>query len=217
MKTSLKNPYRPALLSALLLHGILVAVIVSQVKNAPSPTPTGTSSALHTYLYAATTHVPTRPKALTPPKPVIAHDVPLPLAKTATTVKTLAPPEEPVPAEAIPASKSTNTDLDAASAVGEAAQPPEALLALLHNAIQQQQHYPEGAVAMHRQGSATVAFVLTPNGTIQQVHLVKTSGTPSLDDAALTALQAAVPFQGITPYVHTAQAFQIAISFELPD
>src|SRR5437867_1395289 len=47
-------------------------------------------------------------------------------------------------------------------------QQTQALLAMLHAAIQKQQHYPESAMQMERQGHATVNFTLFTNGSIDQ-------------------------------------------------
>lgn len=90
----------------------------------------------------------------------------------------------------------------------------EALLAVLHAAIQKQQHYPISAMQMEREGRATMAFVLLPDGRIQNLHLVKSSGTDSLDQAAAVAIQNAVPF-AVDNYLKTAKEFSIDVVFEL--
>lgn len=89
------------------------------------------------------------------------------------------------------------------------------LLAILHMAIQQQQHYPASAMQMERQGKATITFVLFPNGSIQNVRMMKSSGTASLDQAALAAVQDAAPFKTIEKYLQSAQEFSIDVVFEL--
>ena len=91
----------------------------------------------------------------------------------------------------------------------------DALLRLLHTAIQQQQHYPQAAMQMERQGSATVKFTLLKNGSIRNLQLVKSSGTESLDRAALAAVHDAEPFKNTDEYLDTARDFSIEVVFEL--
>src|SRR5690606_4347419 len=50
-----------------------------------------------------------------------------------------------------------------------------ALIALLHNAIQQTQHYPASAQEMEREGRATVAFTLHQNGEVSDLKVTHSS------------------------------------------
>lgn len=90
-----------------------------------------------------------------------------------------------------------------------------ALLALLHAAIEQQKQYPPAAVEMEREGTVTLTFILYTDGTIQNLQIAKSSGTSSLDTAALTAVKQAVPFKNINKYLHQPQNYQIDVVFEL--
>lgn len=89
------------------------------------------------------------------------------------------------------------------------------LLATLHAAIQKQQHYPQSAMQMERQGRATMMFTLFPDGRIQHLRLLKSSGTESLDNAAFAAVQDAVPFNKVDKYLKFAKEFRIDVVFEL--
>ena len=91
----------------------------------------------------------------------------------------------------------------------------QTLLNLLHLAIQNQQHYPASALALERQGAAIVSFVLWTDGHISDLQLVNSSGTVSLDKAALAAVNDAVPFQHVDHYLRAPQKFRIAIAFKL--
>lgn len=88
------------------------------------------------------------------------------------------------------------------------------LLAVLHAAIQNQQHYPGNALQNERQGRTTVAFVLLKNGFVRDLRVEKSSGTASLDEAAMDAVLAAQPFK-VKDYVTKARGFSIDIVFEL--
>lgn len=93
--------------------------------------------------------------------------------------------------------------------------PMPELIALLHSAIQQAQHYPASAQEMGREGRTTVAFTLYRNGTISDLQLLHSSGTTSLDNAALAAVSDAAPFQQVDRYLETAQPYQIDVVFSL--
>ena len=89
------------------------------------------------------------------------------------------------------------------------------LVAMLHAAIQAKQHYPESALQMERTGSATLAFLLFPDGTISHLRIAKASGTVVLDEAALAAVTQAVPFRNVSKYLTKPQEYQITVAFEL--
>lgn len=89
------------------------------------------------------------------------------------------------------------------------------LLMLLHVAIKRQQKYPPSALRMKRQGRATVGFTLYPNGSIEQLRLMKSSGTSSLDSAALEAVRLAAPFTGVDAYMRSSETFKIDVVFAL--
>lgn len=93
--------------------------------------------------------------------------------------------------------------------------PMPELIALLHAAIQKAQHYPASAQEMEREGRTTVAFTLHKNGSISDLQIQHSSGTSSLDNAALAAVSDAAPFPQVDRYVRTAQAYQIDVVFAL--
>lgn len=92
------------------------------------------------------------------------------------------------------------------------------LLVLLHQAIQEHQTYPPSALEMERQGRVTVGFTLLKNGDIMNLRIVKSSGTNSLDEAGLAAVQMTAPFQEAEKYLSlNSQDFVIGVVFELPE
>jgi protein TonB len=76
--------------------------------------------------------------------------------------------------------------------------------------------YPESAHALGKQGCVVVRFIVGKDGLIRQKTLVRGSGTPALDKAALHAVDRAAPFPmppaGLFAYPLT---LQIEICFEL--
>lgn len=89
------------------------------------------------------------------------------------------------------------------------------LMALLHDAIQNKQVYPHSALEMERQGRVKVSFILHKDGSISDLRMIKTSGTTSLDHAALIAVKDAAPFLQAQEYIQDSREYQIDIVFEL--
>jgi TonB family protein len=89
------------------------------------------------------------------------------------------------------------------------------LISLLHTAIQKQQHYPASAMQLEREGKATVMFTLYANGSISHLQVAQSSGTASLDEAAMAAVHDAVPFTEVRQYLHEPQVYRIDVVFEL--
>lgn len=92
--------------------------------------------------------------------------------------------------------------------------PIEKLIALLHERIDQHKHYPMSAQEMGRGGRVTVVFRLNTTGQIENARVQKTSGTSSLDDAALVAVKEASPFLEASSYIKNAQEFSIDVVFQ---
>ena len=89
------------------------------------------------------------------------------------------------------------------------------LLGLLHVAIERQQQYPPSALRMGRQGRARVGFRLYPDGTMQGLKLIKSSGTDSLDAAALGAVERVIPFRQAATYLRSFEDFHVDVVFAL--
>ncbi|QLH42295.1 MAG: energy transducer TonB [Coxiellaceae bacterium] len=86
---------------------------------------------------------------------------------------------------------------------------------MLHVAIQKHQHYPANALQLNKQGRVTLAFTLLTNGYVSNLTVLKSSGVPSLDEAAIAAVKEAVPFSGLEQYLNEAKAFHIDVVFDL--
>jgi TonB family protein len=93
--------------------------------------------------------------------------------------------------------------------------PMSALIALLHAAIAKHQQYPASAEEMERTGRVTLGFTLLTNGTINSLTVLRSSGTTSLDNAALAAVNEATPFPQVSRYQQAAHDYQIDVVFEL--
>ena len=90
-----------------------------------------------------------------------------------------------------------------------------AILELLHRRISDKKEYPYLARRQRREGVATVAFVLHPDGKIENAHLVSSSRAGVLDRAALSAVKHIEPFTVAGEYLKHSEEFQVDIEFEL--
>lgn len=91
----------------------------------------------------------------------------------------------------------------------------ETLVGLLHKAIAEHQHYPLAAEEMGRSGRVTVKFALSAQGEVSELHIAQSSGTTSLDEAALDAVRDAAPFTMAKSYLSRTQEFSVDVLFEI--
>jgi TonB family protein len=152
------------------------------------------------YLYQSNPKQPVSSKQMTAEKP----------AQKSLPAQKKTPPSTPTQTTASPDPSSPPPS----SASGEKT---EALLALLHQAIQNTQQYPATALQMGRQGRVQVGFRLFPDGRIRNLQLLQSCGTESLDMAALEAVRLAAPFQRIDTYIKAPGDFSIDVVFALAD
>lgn len=87
------------------------------------------------------------------------------------------------------------------------------ILNLLHTAIAEKQMYPEIAAALNQTGTVTIQFLLFPDGHLSNISVAKSSGIPSLDTAALAAVQAISPAKAAGSHLQQSQFFSIDIVF----
>lgn len=192
-------------LAALLLHTLLVLLVGYNFnwwhKNISASTKP--EQKIHAYLYRDKVNAAKQIKTITPhqhqPTPTTAH-------KTFEQTSSAKPQIPKTPASSKPA---TNNQAISGAQM-------DALITLLHAAIQAQQVYPPSALDLGRFGRVSVSFTLQPNGNITDLTLVHSSGTDSLDQAGLAAVRNAAPFQGVSQYVQQSKVFQIDVVFELP-
>ena len=86
------------------------------------------------------------------------------------------------------------------------------LLNLLHNAIAAVQIYPDAALALKQTGVVSVGFTLYPDGHLQGITLVKSSGSVILDQAAIAAVHG-VSLENVQGYISKPTIFSIDIVY----
>ena len=89
------------------------------------------------------------------------------------------------------------------------------LIALLHDEIARHKRYPALAKRQHREGTATVSFALYPDGAIEEINVISSSGFGRLDKAALFAVSEAAPFLAAQSFIDQARHFKVNIVFSL--
>lgn len=91
----------------------------------------------------------------------------------------------------------------------------QSILALLHATISNNKEYPYIARRQRREGTATVGFVLHPDGSIENARLLASSRAGMLDRAALSAVKRIEPFTAAHDYLEHAEEFRINVVFNL--
>ena len=89
------------------------------------------------------------------------------------------------------------------------------IIELLHIKISEHKQYPYMARRQRREGIARIEFVLNPDGSIDDAHLVNSSRTRSLDKAAMKAVKSIEPFISAKEYLHQPEAFQVDVVFNV--
>ncbi len=118
------------------------------------------------------------------------------------------------PPDTLPSAESSGPSPENAPASAETGN-PNLLSALLHQAIEQHKRYPLSARRMHREGMARIAFLMNPDGEVEQLHVASSSGHRSLDLAAVAAVRGIVPFAAAREHLRHAAPFEIDIIFRI--
>ena len=94
---------------------------------------------------------------------------------------------------------------------------PEATyLEMVRLKIERHKKYPETARARQIEGFVTVRFVITPQGDVLNIEIIKSSRQKSLDKAALKAIHAAAPFPRPPQHLFKGEIpLELTIAFEL--
>ena len=82
--------------------------------------------------------------------------------------------------------------------------------------IESQWEYPELALRYGLQGRLALEFSIGGNGWLDQLRLIRSSGSQLLDDEALRAIKAAAPFPPIPPWIKP-NPLSISASMEYHD
>jgi protein TonB len=82
--------------------------------------------------------------------------------------------------------------------------------------IERHKIYPRNARVRQMEGDVTVRFIITPEGDVRAVEVVKTSGDKSLDRAAIAAVKGAAPFPRASERLFKGEIpLELILGFEL--
>ncbi|MDM7321917.1 MAG: energy transducer TonB [Gammaproteobacteria bacterium] len=116
----------------------------------------------------------------------------------------VAPPTEVVSSPPVPVQPTPNADLE------------NAYRARIRAAVDAHKHYPPLARRMGQEGQVKLAFTVDAEGRLLDVTIITSSGSASLDEAALQAVRDAAPFP---PFPEGSQRqrwnFSIPLTFSL--
>jgi len=71
---------------------------------------------------------------------------------------------------------------------------PRSYLEMVRFKIERHKTYPQLARNRHIEGSVTVQFIITPEGTVREISVARSSNREALDNAAIKAVKNAAPF-----------------------
>lgn len=86
----------------------------------------------------------------------------------------------------------------------------------IKQSIESQWEYPELALRYGLQGKLSLEFTINGNGQLEQLRLIRTSGSQLLDEEAIRAIKAAAPFPPIPPWIKP-HPLSISASMEYHD
>jgi protein TonB len=146
--------------------------------------------------------IPEQPPALKPRRAENETIVQRPLP----TLKDLLPPVYSAYSEA---SRSTR------GAIALDSQEPRyvSYLTSLKQAIEAEWIYPSMALRYGLQGKLRLEFTIFRNGRLEEIHLIRSSGSHLLDDEAIRAVRAAAPYRPLPAWMGERQSFTAGFEY----
>lgn len=142
---------------------------------------------------------PPRPMPPPPPRPVPRHVArPIPRSRPVRPAPAIVPPRlQPPPAPVVSAA-----EVETATA---------RYAALVHSSVQADLLVPEMVSMMHLRGVTVVAITIAPSGALMGVAVLRSSGAPPIDRAAVASVRATrfPPFAAAMP--HHPMVFRLAV------
>ena len=83
------------------------------------------------------------------------------------------------------------------------------LVGIILARIESAKVYPKAAVRRRLEGTATVKFRIAPDGTVEEIHIVESSGFSILDRASVKTVKRAAPLPYIDSWLKVAVSFRL--------
>ena len=103
-------------------------------------------------------------------------------------------PAKTVPPKSIPAPEGIALREDSIALQSRGSRYDDYLLAI-RKKIERIWNYPQKALAEQREGTAVIRFTIDGDGALTGYHVMTTSGSPILDEGALTVVRSAAPYE----------------------
>ncbi len=139
---------------------------------------------------------PPKPRHVPPRHQAARHSEPRPQPTAAPVAPAPAEPAQTKTALATPgvgAGPGKGVEGAGKGAIGNTPGPGDDYLEKLYRHLLRYKKYPPEAIGAKQQGSVTVAFTIARDGTVSDVKIEKSSGSPMLDQATLALVQHASP------------------------
>jgi protein TonB len=181
---------------------LLAAFLLANTMGAfaSGPTETASSAPIEVALADPTPEQPVPPQPVQPPVPPKAVELPKAPGPADFAAASVTPPPQPAiappPAPPPPQTASAAGEQGARPALSPSRERNEYLSTLIAW-LNRHKLYPTEARRARVQGVATVRFTIDPQGRVLDAVIVKSSGQPLLDDAALDVFTRANPVPAI--------------------
>ena len=199
------------LMMSLILHGLLLASLLLGFDHAISSTSHARNSTIKTYLIVG--KFPAVTPSLSKQQLSVDKSIStIPSRMAALKSEKKQPSTTQVSKRVAP---SNRTQIAAIEKHGVASSELQALSMYLHQKIARHAHYPLGVSRLSVSPQVLLQFVVYPDGHISGAHIIRSSGSASIDSAALKALNHSLPFNQASRWLHQPQPCQLMIHFKL--
>ena len=199
------------LLMSLILHALILMSLFLGFNHTISSTSHARNSTIKTYLIIG--ELPAVTQSLSRHQRILDGSVSDTLShKVFHKASKKGQPARQVPKSTIP---SDRTQIAAIEKHGTASSELQALSMYLYRKIARHAHYPSGMSKLSESPRVLLEFTVYPDGHISGSHVVQSSGSASIDLAALKALNYSLPFNQASRWLHQPQPCQLMIHFSV--
>jgi protein TonB len=84
------------------------------------------------------------------------------------------------------------------------------VLAVIRRRIEEARIYPDAARQSGTQGTVELRFRIGPDGSVAELEILRSSGSPTLDAAGADAIRRAAPYPVVSGWIRLPLAFRLA-------
>ncbi len=196
---------------SLMLHALLLMSLLLGFNHSKSSTSHARNSMIKTYLIVG--ELPAVTQSLSKQQPSIDKSIAMISSrKTASKSVKKHSSTKQVSQSTVP---SDRTQVAAIEKHGTASSELQALSMYLYRKIARHAHYPSGMSELSESPRVLLQFTVYPDGHVSGAHVVQSSGSATVDSAALRALNHSLPFSQASRWLHQPQSCQLVIHFSV--